>query len=197
MSVWVVAVAALGWLAASASVTTGWAHMLLLWAAGLVAGYAAFEAAERTKRHLRANSVGLKSAPDGPQQPARSVPSNDAESTTLDGADAAVSGNVIAPAELGEAELTQSVTAAPPESPVAGGAATARDVEPERQLTGAGLPVVLTAEEAASLLRVPQAELVAAMRAGEAPGNNIADLWRCSADALRDWLDGGWLGRDR
>jgi excisionase family DNA binding protein len=49
---------------------------------------------------------------------------------------------------------------------------------------------VLTAAEAAELLAVPEADLVALAERGEAPGRSIGGAWRFSRQALLDWLAG-------
>jgi excisionase family DNA binding protein len=51
-------------------------------------------------------------------------------------------------------------------------------------------PPVLTAEQAAELLAVAPAELVELAERGELPGRRIGDAWRCSRQALLDWLAG-------
>lgn len=49
-------------------------------------------------------------------------------------------------------------------------------------------PEILTAGEAAALLRVRESELVAAARLGELPGRAIGEEWRFSRAALLAWL---------
>ena len=49
-------------------------------------------------------------------------------------------------------------------------------------------PEVLTAAEAASLLRVDESRLLEAARRHELPGRMIADDWRFSRGALLSWL---------
>ena len=51
---------------------------------------------------------------------------------------------------------------------------------------------VLTAEEAAALLRVETAAVIAAMESGRLPGNNITGQWRCAESSLTAWLNGSW-----
>lgn len=51
-------------------------------------------------------------------------------------------------------------------------------------------PEVLTAGEAASLLRVDETQLLEAARQGELPGRRIAGEWRFSRIALLSWLCG-------
>lgn len=179
MSVWVVAVAALAWLAVSAALTAGWGHMLLLWATGAVACYASFEAMRRIQAQLHARRTPGRDPASRALEPT-SQPSAAAEPTTHDQRHAAGGPEVGGP-EVGEGMGATGAGAARPRG---------------RRSTGVDLPAILTAEEAASLLQVPQDELVAAIRAGEVPGNNIAGHWRCSAEALRAWLDGGWSARD-
>ncbi|MDQ6777674.1 MAG: helix-turn-helix domain-containing protein [Actinomycetota bacterium] len=52
-------------------------------------------------------------------------------------------------------------------------------------------PEILTAVEAAALLRVDDGELIAAAQRGELPGRQIGEEWRFSRAALL-----AWLGRD-
>lgn len=52
------------------------------------------------------------------------------------------------------------------------------------------LPEVLTVGEAASLLRVDEAQLLKAVQRGEVPGRRIANDWRFSRSALISWLSG-------
>ncbi len=47
---------------------------------------------------------------------------------------------------------------------------------------------VLTAAQAAELLRVEEAEVVALAGRGELPGRRIGDQWRFSRTALLAWL---------
>lgn len=49
-------------------------------------------------------------------------------------------------------------------------------------------PVVLTAEQAAELLSVAPADLIALAERGELPGRRIGGGWRFSRQALLDWL---------
>ena len=50
---------------------------------------------------------------------------------------------------------------------------------------------VLSAAQAAELLSVPEADLVALAEQGELPGRRIGDAWRFSRQALLDWLAAG------
>lgn len=50
------------------------------------------------------------------------------------------------------------------------------------------LPEVLTAGEAAALLRVSEAQLLQAAEQGQLPGRRIAEEWRFSRTALTCWL---------
>ena len=52
-------------------------------------------------------------------------------------------------------------------------------------------PEVLTAAQAAELLQIPEAELLALAEAGEIPGRRLGEHWRFSRPALVDWLAGG------
>ena len=54
--------------------------------------------------------------------------------------------------------------------------------------TPALAPDVLTPAQAADLLQVPEAELVALAEAGELPGRRIGEHWRFSRPALIAWL---------
>jgi excisionase family DNA binding protein len=49
-------------------------------------------------------------------------------------------------------------------------------------------PDVLTAGEAAALLRIAEPELLQAAERGELPGRRIADEWRFGREALLAWL---------
>jgi excisionase family DNA binding protein len=49
---------------------------------------------------------------------------------------------------------------------------------------------VLTADQAAELLQVEAAALIAMAEAGELPGRRIGEQWRFSRPALLDWLAG-------
>ena len=51
-------------------------------------------------------------------------------------------------------------------------------------------PDVLTAEQAAELLQVGEAEVLALAEAGTLPGRRIGDKWRFSRPALIEWLAG-------
>jgi excisionase family DNA binding protein len=55
----------------------------------------------------------------------------------------------------------------------------------------APVPDVLTAEEAAALLQVEPADLVALAEAGRVPARRIGEHWRFSRPALLDWLGAG------
>jgi excisionase family DNA binding protein len=50
---------------------------------------------------------------------------------------------------------------------------------------------VLTTAQAAELLAVPEADLVALAEQGELPGRRIGGAWRFSRAALLDWLASG------
>ena len=50
------------------------------------------------------------------------------------------------------------------------------------------MPDVLTAGEAAALLRVGAADVVAAAERGELPGRRIAGEWRFAREAVMAWL---------
>lgn len=50
---------------------------------------------------------------------------------------------------------------------------------------------VLTAAQAADLLQVTEAEILALAAAGDLPGRRIGDQWRFSRAALVTWLAGG------
>jgi excisionase family DNA binding protein len=50
---------------------------------------------------------------------------------------------------------------------------------------------VLSAAEAAELLSVPEADLVALAERSELPGRRIGEAWRFSRQALLDWLAAG------
>jgi excisionase family DNA binding protein len=52
-------------------------------------------------------------------------------------------------------------------------------------------PEILTAPEAAALLRVQESDLLAAAAQGELPGRAIGEEWRFSRAALLAWLGGG------
>ena len=54
--------------------------------------------------------------------------------------------------------------------------------------TPAPAPDVLTPAQAADLLQVPEAELLALAEAGELPGRRIGEHWRFSRPALIAWL---------
>jgi excisionase family DNA binding protein len=56
--------------------------------------------------------------------------------------------------------------------------------------TPAPLPDVLTPEQAAALLQVPEQEVVELAEAGRLPGRRIGDRWRFSRPALIAWLAG-------
>jgi excisionase family DNA binding protein len=51
-------------------------------------------------------------------------------------------------------------------------------------------PDVLTAGEAAALLRIAEPELVRAAERGKLPGRRIGDEWRFGREALLAWLSG-------
>ena len=57
--------------------------------------------------------------------------------------------------------------------------------------TPAPAPEVLTPAQAADLLQVPEAELIALAEAGELPGRRIGEHWRFSRPALIAWLAQG------
>jgi excisionase family DNA binding protein len=50
------------------------------------------------------------------------------------------------------------------------------------------MPEVLTAGEAAALLRVAEADVIAAAEAGELPGRHIGGQWRFAREAVMAWL---------
>jgi excisionase family DNA binding protein len=49
-------------------------------------------------------------------------------------------------------------------------------------------PEVLTAAEAAELLRVTEAQVIALAEAGELPGRRVGDAWRFARAAVLGWL---------
>lgn len=51
-------------------------------------------------------------------------------------------------------------------------------------------PEVLTAGEAAAMLRVSERQLLKAVERGELPGRRIGEEWRFSREALSAWLRG-------
>jgi excisionase family DNA binding protein len=53
------------------------------------------------------------------------------------------------------------------------------------------MPEVLTAGEAAALLRVAEPEILEAAERGELPGRRIGDDWRFAREALMAWLAAG------
>jgi excisionase family DNA binding protein len=50
------------------------------------------------------------------------------------------------------------------------------------------MPEVLTPEEAATYLRLPQDTLLREAEHGQIPGRQVADTWRFLKAALDDWL---------
>jgi excisionase family DNA binding protein len=54
----------------------------------------------------------------------------------------------------------------------------------------ADAPAVLTPEQAAELLQVDVAAVVALAEAGDLPGRQIAGAWRFSREAVLAWLGG-------
>lgn len=52
----------------------------------------------------------------------------------------------------------------------------------------------LTASEVAAALRLTVPTVVAAIRAGRLPGNQLDGEWRCNESSVRRWLDGTWPG---
>ena len=50
------------------------------------------------------------------------------------------------------------------------------------------IPAVLTLEEVAAYLRVPQDMVMRQVTPGELPGRKIEDTWRFLKDAIDDWL---------
>ncbi len=56
---------------------------------------------------------------------------------------------------------------------------------------------VLTAGEAAAMLRIDEKQLVKACERGEIPARKIGSDWRLSRPALLDWLRGDEDGSDR
>jgi excisionase family DNA binding protein len=51
----------------------------------------------------------------------------------------------------------------------------------------------MTLDEAADLLRVDTPAVIAAIRSGQMPGNQIGDHWRIRTEALLTWLDGPYV----
>jgi hypothetical protein len=191
MSAWFVAVTSLGWLAVSAAATTGPLHMLELWAVGMLCAYAALEATARFRRYRHKSHQ----RDTGPMEP-----------FTGHGSISAY-GPVAPPASRDASALgTASETSASdrkradinPVDEADGRAGAAYSASPEATFSerhAGELPAILTAEEAADLLHVSHEDLLAAMRAGTVPGNQIAGNWRCSVPSLITWLDGNWPSR--
>ena len=69
-------------------------------------------------------------------------------------------------------------------------AGTDRDLTVGRITLSEETPEVLTAAEAAALLRVEEGDLVAAAQRGELPARAIGEEWRFSRAALLAWLRG-------
>jgi excisionase family DNA binding protein len=67
---------------------------------------------------------------------------------------------------------------------------TDRDLTVGRITLSEEAPEVLTATEAAALLRVDESDLMAAARQGELPARAIGEEWRFSRAALLAWLRG-------
>jgi excisionase family DNA binding protein len=63
-----------------------------------------------------------------------------------------------------------------------------RDLVVGRATLREPMPDVLTAGEAASLLRIGEADVLAAAEAGELPGRRIGGEWRFAREALMAWL---------
>jgi hypothetical protein len=189
MSVWVVAVASLGWLAVSAAVTEGSPHMLELWALGMLCAYAAFEVVGRIRRYRVKSSNGDTTPIDAPTGPESLSALNPPAAFALtDGPAEAGASEVPASAQKRANVISPTENTAGPD--VASGASATATTSSEHHASK--FPVVLTAEEAAELLHVRREDLLAAMRAGKVPGNHVADSWRCSAPSLLSWLDGDW-----
>jgi excisionase family DNA binding protein len=54
----------------------------------------------------------------------------------------------------------------------------------------AGASEVLTLEETAALLRVPAADVLALIEAGELPARRVGEQWRLARSGVLDWLRG-------
>jgi hypothetical protein len=196
MSVWVVLVASAAWLAVSTAITTGSFHGLLLWAAGMVVACGLFGAIRGVRRHpprTTGNDQDVTAAADTPAEPAMS---DDGATATGSSTGANTVGGA-----AGHCPTPNMVSGPPQPSPQTQ-PSTEDGMDSMAGIEGhtariTGLPVVLTAKEAASLLQVPEDELVAAIRAGLVPGNHVGDRWRCSAGALHMWLDGDWKASEK
>ena len=57
----------------------------------------------------------------------------------------------------------------------------------------ATMPMVMTADETAQYLRIDSTEVVAAIGAGQFPGNRIGEHWRVRSDSILAWLDGPYV----
>jgi excisionase family DNA binding protein len=64
------------------------------------------------------------------------------------------------------------------------------DISTRRPSKSIAYPAVMTLDEAADFLRVDAPDVIAEIRSGRMPGNQIGDQWRIRTDALYAWLDG-------
>lgn len=65
------------------------------------------------------------------------------------------------------------------------------DVTPEPAVNGAVVGDVLTLAEAAAYLRLPEADILAAVDAQGLPGRLVSGAWRFSRAAIQQWLSAG------
>ena len=219
MSAWLPPGLALGWLAVLATFVHGVASLLIAWGASvflavLAAALLAWlrsAASSRSRRIPSAVRPGskvscldcLRPAPQiGPHAPLE--PSDEKERMWSETSQS-VSGSVnAAPAEFrspdslprlsSEAEAVQSADAPRPvpDRPASGTAGTAQQSETAKAATVTLGLRVLTATEAAEVLRVDTDVITTAISKGELPGNQVGGHWRVEQGALARWLQGAY-----
>ena len=167
----------LSWLALSAAVTTGAYHSIVLWFAGVVVAWAALWIVRQARRDLARNAnSGTTSQPHEARAGVAAASNEAAQLKPRPASEPPTNGKPSA--------LEGATPANAPAIPV--------HLAPRKLTPDVALSAVLTLQEVASLLRIPEDELVEAIRSGHLPGNHVGDHWRCSARSLGDWLDGDW-----
>lgn len=220
MSAWLPPGLALGWLAVLATFVHGVASLLIAWGASVFLAVlaAALLAWLRSAASSRSSSdtVGSPAGQQGLLPQAASDPApqigphaplepSDEKERMWSETSQSVSGSVnAAPAEFrspdslprlsSEAEAVQSADAPRPvpDRPASGTAGTAQQSETAKAATVTLGLRVLTATEAAEVLRVDTDVITTAISKGELPGNQVGGHWRVEQGALARWLQGAY-----
>jgi excisionase family DNA binding protein len=195
MSAWLPPGLALGWLAVLATFVHNVACMLIAWGATIILvivvimltgllGQLRRNVSSRHPPETAGSAAPRQGAgSDGPQ------PASAAENALTSGSRApdSLPGLSSATENAPSGNAPRSV----PDRPAPGTADSTEPLGTAEIAVTLGLHV-LTAEEAASVLRVKTDEITTAIRNGELPGNRVGDQWRLDQRALAHWVQGAY-----